>query len=120
MSDAKKPDPIEDVREGLGLLFRAAKSMISELPTQKIEETVVTGVKEVGRAVETVASTIEREVFGKKSATAAPSEHQAEHQPAGQPESRAPAAANAQPAAPAETAAPEGGVRIAADDKKTE
>ncbi|MBK6698203.1 MAG: hypothetical protein IPG50_39370 [Myxococcales bacterium] len=118
MSDAKKPDPIEDVREGLGLLFRAAKSVISELPTQKIEETVVTGVKEVGRAVETVASTIEREVFGKKAATAAP-EHQAEPPPAGQPESPPPAATNAQ-AAPAEPTAPEGGVRIAADDKKPE
>ncbi len=26
---AKKPDPIEDVREGLGLLFRAAKSAMN-------------------------------------------------------------------------------------------
>jgi hypothetical protein len=63
---AKKPDPIEDVREGLGLLFRAAKSAMNELPTDKLEETLKTGVREVGRAVESVAQTIEREVFGAK------------------------------------------------------
>ena len=62
-SDDDKPNPIEDVRKGLGLLFRAAKTAAQKLPTKNIEEVVVTGAKEVGRAVENVAQTIEREVF---------------------------------------------------------
>ena len=37
------PDPIEDVRKGLGLLFRAAKSAIESLPTAKVEDAVLTG-----------------------------------------------------------------------------
>lgn len=62
-NDPKNPDPIEDVRKGLGLLFRAARSVVREVPKEKIEEAVSTGLREVGRAVESVASTIEREVF---------------------------------------------------------
>jgi hypothetical protein len=69
MSDDKKPDPIEDVRKGLGLLFRAARTTIEKLPTRDFEEAVTTGVREVGRAVENVGRTIERDVFGVKNAT---------------------------------------------------
>lgn len=69
----KNPDPIEDVRKGLGLLFRAAQSVIREVPTEKIEEVVSTGLREVGRAVESVASSIEREVFrGQRADPSAP------------------------------------------------
>src|SRR5579859_1281494 len=63
MSD-EKPNPLEDVRKGLGLLFRAAKTAAQKLPTTKVEEVVATGAREVGRAIENVATTIEREVFG--------------------------------------------------------
>lgn len=64
MSDEnKKPDPIEDVRKGFGLLFRAAKTAVSELPTDKVEAAVVSGVKEVGKALENVAQAIDKEVF---------------------------------------------------------
>ncbi|MGH7286050.1 MAG: hypothetical protein ACRELY_31400 [Polyangiaceae bacterium] len=65
MSDEnqKKPDPIEDVRKGLGLLFRAAKTAVSDLPTDKVEAAVVSGVKEVGKALENVAQAIDKEVF---------------------------------------------------------
>ncbi|HEY8039058.1 MAG TPA: hypothetical protein VIF15_04660 [Polyangiaceae bacterium] len=65
MSD-EKPDPFEDVRKGLGLLFRAAKTTLEKLPTKDLEQVVVTSAREVGRAVENVGKTIEREVFGKK------------------------------------------------------
>ena len=65
MSD-EKPDPIEDVRKGLGLLFRAAKTAVDKLPTKDIEEVVVTSAREVGRAIENVGKTIEREVLGHK------------------------------------------------------
>jgi len=66
MPDDEKPDPFEDVRKGLGLLFRAAKTTIEKLPTKDIEQAVVTTAREVGRAVENVGKTIERDVFGGK------------------------------------------------------
>lgn len=59
--DDKKPDPIEDVRKGLGLLFRAAKGAVEKLPTKDVEELVVTSAREVGRALENVGKNIERE-----------------------------------------------------------
>ncbi|HEY3819922.1 MAG TPA: hypothetical protein VGL81_22310 [Polyangiaceae bacterium] len=60
-----KPNAFEDVRKGLGLLFRAAKTTVEKLPTKDLEEVVVTSAREVGRALENVGKTIEREVFGK-------------------------------------------------------
>jgi hypothetical protein len=65
MSD-DKPNPFEDVRKGLGLLFRAARTTVEKLPTKDLEEVVVTSAREVGRAIENVGKTIEREVFGRK------------------------------------------------------
>jgi hypothetical protein len=66
MSD-EKPSPLEDVRKGLGLLFRAAKTAVERLPSGGVEGVVATSAREVGRAIENVAATIEREVFGKRS-----------------------------------------------------
>ena len=66
MTDNDKPNPLEDVRKGLGLLFRAAKTTVEKLPTKDVEEAVITTAREVGRAVENVGRTIEREVFGGK------------------------------------------------------
>jgi hypothetical protein len=65
MSD-DKPSAFEDVRKGLGLLFRAARTAVKKLETQGVEEVVVTSAREVGRAIENVASAVEREVFGKR------------------------------------------------------
>jgi hypothetical protein len=62
MPDDDKNDPIEDVRKGLGLLFRAARSTVEKIPTKDIEQAVVTGAREVGRALENVAKSVEREV----------------------------------------------------------
>jgi len=58
-----KPNPIEDVRKGLGLLFRAAKGAVEKIPTKDVEELVVTSAREVGRALENVGKSIEREVI---------------------------------------------------------
>jgi hypothetical protein len=60
-----KPNPLEDVRKGLGLLFRAAKTTLEQLPTEKFEDAVVSGAREVGRAIENVAQTVEQQVFRK-------------------------------------------------------
>ena len=72
MVDEDKPDPIEDVRKGLGLLFRAARGAIEKLPRKDFEQAVVTGAREVGRAIENVGRTIERDVFGKAEPKAEP------------------------------------------------
>jgi hypothetical protein len=60
-----RPSAFNDVRKGLGLLLRAARTAVSRLPTTDLEEAVVTSAREVGRAIENVATTIEREVLGK-------------------------------------------------------
>jgi hypothetical protein len=65
MSD-DKPNPFDDVRKGLGLLFRAAKTTVEKLPKTDLEEAVLSSAREVGRAIENVGKAIEREVFGKK------------------------------------------------------
>jgi hypothetical protein len=67
----EKPNPLEDLRKGLGLLFRAAKTTIEKLPTGELEEAVLTGAKEVGRAIENVAHTVEQQVLRKPSARSA-------------------------------------------------
>jgi len=65
MSDPKKgSDPIEDIREGLGLLFRAARTAVEKLPTKDLEEAVVSGAKEVERAVKSVAEAVETQFSG--------------------------------------------------------
>jgi hypothetical protein len=63
MSD-DRPNPLADVTKGLGLLFRAARTAVSRLPKGDLEEAVVNSAREVGRAIENVASTLEREVLG--------------------------------------------------------
>src|SRR5690348_14019332 len=60
----KKGDPVDDLKKGLGLLFRAAKGAVDQIPTDKLEDVVKTGAREVGRAIENVTETIEKEVFG--------------------------------------------------------
>ena len=58
MSD-EKPKPVDDLKQGLGLLFRAAKDTVKgavdKIPTDAIESAVKGGAKEVGKAFETVA-----------------------------------------------------------------
>lgn len=104
MSDSDKPNPIEDIRKGLGLLFRAAKTTLEQLPTGKLEEAVVTGAKEVGRAIENVTQQVEKQIFGnpKGEAPAPPENAQASGAPATPPKGDADATpdANAPPPEP--------------------
>ena len=58
MSDEKKP--LDDLKEGLGLLYRAAKGAAAKIPTEKIETTAKGAVKEVGKAVESLGSEVDK------------------------------------------------------------
>src|SRR5271165_4591334 len=60
-----RPNPLADVIRGLGLLLRAAKTTVEKLPTKDLEEAIVASAREVGRALENVATAVEREVFGR-------------------------------------------------------
>lgn len=60
MSDEKKPKPLDDLKEGLGLLFRAAKGAVESLPTDKVEGVAKDAVKEVGRAFETIGNELDK------------------------------------------------------------
>jgi len=63
MSD-EKPKPVDDLKEGLGLLFRAAKGAVEKLPTDKVEVVAKDAVKEVTRAFESIGNEIDK-AFGK-------------------------------------------------------
>ena len=63
MSD-DKPKPVDDLKEGLGLLFRAAKGAVEKLPTDKVENVAKDAVKEVSRAFESLGNEIDK-AFGK-------------------------------------------------------
>jgi hypothetical protein len=99
MSDEKKPDPVDDLKKGLGLLFRAAKTAVDELPTGKLEEVVKTGAREVGRAIENVTSTIDEQIFHNKP------HGKAQSAPPPAPPTTATAAPDAPPPAPPAPAA---------------
>jgi hypothetical protein len=64
MSD-DKPKPVDDLKEGLGLLFRAAKGAVERLPTdklEKLEDVAKDAAREVGRAFESIGNEIEKVV----------------------------------------------------------
>lgn len=67
MPDDPKPNPFQDLRQGLGLLFRAAKTTLERLPTGELEEAVKTGAKEVTRAIENVTHAVEEQILRKPS-----------------------------------------------------
>jgi hypothetical protein len=59
MSD-EKSKPVDDLKQGLNLLFRAAKGAVDKIPTEKIEGALKDGAKEVGKAFETVANEVDK------------------------------------------------------------
>ncbi|WP_394837656.1 hypothetical protein LVJ94_12175 [Pendulispora rubella] len=63
---------MDDLRTGLGLLFRAAKTAVDEFPTEKIEEAVKQGARDVGKVFETVGEAIDEKVLGRKKAPPPP------------------------------------------------
>jgi hypothetical protein len=58
--DPKKHEPLDDLKEGLGLLYRAAKGAVEQLPTEKVEVVAKDAVKEVGRALETIHGELDK------------------------------------------------------------
>ena len=81
MADSDKPSPIEDLRKGLGLLFRAAKTTLEQIPTGELEKAVVSSAKEVGRAIENVTNTVEKQIFRKPGSEAPHAQKDAPHDP---------------------------------------
>jgi len=81
MSD-DKPKPVDDLKEGLGLLFRAAKGAVESLPipnTDKVEgyakdaaKGAKDAAKEVGRAFESIGGEVEKLIHPNKPNTQPP------------------------------------------------
>lgn len=66
MSD-DKPNPVDDLKQGLGLLFRAAKGAVDKLPTEKVEGVAKEAAREVARAFESLGEEVEKVIHpGKK------------------------------------------------------
>ena len=70
MSD-EKPKPVDDLKQGLNLLFRAAKGAVDKIPTDKIEGAFKDGAKEVGKAFESVAHEVDK-VYSKATGSQPP------------------------------------------------
>ena len=84
MSD-DKPKPVDDLKQGLNLLFRAAKGAVEKIPTDKIEGAVKDGAKEVGKAFESVASELDKaftNVTGRPASSPPPHAQQQQQPPA--------------------------------------
>lgn len=77
MSDDKSSKPVDDLKQGLNLLFRAAKGAVDKIPTEKIEGAVKDGAKEVGKAFETVAGELDK-AFSKATGSSPPAAHTAQ------------------------------------------
>lgn len=71
MSDDKSSKPVDDLKQGLNLLFRAAKGAVEKIPTDRIEGAVKDGAKEVGKAFETVAGELDK-AFSKATGSTPP------------------------------------------------
>lgn len=71
MSDDKSSKPVDDLKQGLNLLFRAAKGAVDKIPTDRIEGAVKDGAKEVGKAFETVAGELDK-AFSKATGSSPP------------------------------------------------
>ena len=104
MSDEKpKSDPVDDLKQGLGLLYRAAKGAVEKLPTDKVEDVAKDAAKEVARAFETIGQEVEKVITPNKKSS----------QP---PAANANANANANPSAPSGEAKPPEGDPPRVDD----
>lgn len=96
-----KANPMDDLKQGLGLLFRAAKGAVDRLPTENLESVAKDAVKEVARAFENIGHEVEKVIH-----PGGPPEPP----PADEARSESPASGKASepPADPAEPEAPRG------------
>jgi hypothetical protein len=72
MSD-DKPNPVDDLKQGLGLLFRAAKGAVEKIPTDKVEDVAKDAAKEVARAFESLGQEVEKVIHPNKKSSQPPS-----------------------------------------------
>lgn len=73
MSDDKpKAEPLDDLKQGLGLLFRAAKGAVEKIPTEKVEDVAKDAAKEMARAFETIGHEVERVISPNKKSSKPP------------------------------------------------
>ena len=79
MSD-DKPKPVDDLKQGLNLLFRAARGAVEKIPTDKIEGALKDGAKEVGKAFESVANEVDKVFHTGTGAPPPPEAKTAEHE----------------------------------------
>jgi hypothetical protein len=70
MSDDSRK-PVDDLKEGLGLIFRAAKGAVERFPSDKLEDVAKDAAKEVSRAFESIGHEIDR-AFGKPGSRSTP------------------------------------------------
>ncbi len=64
-----KPNPVSDLKQGLGLLFRAAKGAVEQLPTGKLENVAKDAASELERAFESLGAELEKAVDRVKGST---------------------------------------------------
>lgn len=84
MSD-DKPNPVDDLKQGLGLLFRAAKGAVEKIPTDKVEDVAKDAAKEVARAFESLGHEVEKVIHPNKRPASSPPPPEASAQPAQPP-----------------------------------
>jgi hypothetical protein len=63
---------VDDLKQGLGLLFRAAKVAVEKIPTDKVEDVAKDAAKEVARAFETIGHEVEKVISPNKKSSAPP------------------------------------------------
>lgn len=54
--------PSDDLKEGLSLIFRAARGVVKEIDPNKIEQTIQNGARGLARAIESAGKTLSDEL----------------------------------------------------------
>ncbi len=96
MSDDPKRAPVEELKEGLGYLLRAAKSAVERIPTQRVEDLAQDTMKDAAEAFDKLGSHIDQALHKASDAIAST----AGNAPPAPVAQAAPPVASAAPAAP--------------------
>ncbi len=102
MSDDPKRAPVEDLKEGLGYLLRAAKSAVERIPTQRVEDIAQDTMKDAAEVFDKLGTRIDQVIHKASDAVASA----AGNAPSAPPAQAAPPAASAAPPAPAAATPP--------------
>ncbi len=99
MSDDPKRAPVEDLKEGLGYLIRAAKSAVERIPTQRVEDLAQGTMKDAADVFDKLGTRIDEVIHKASDAIASTAGNAPTAEPAASAAPPAPAAA-APPAEP--------------------